>query len=138
MKSFSCEYSPKTNNLTFYYEGESVEGAERILGYYVDDLREKLRSRETKETAEAIESMKQEVRVTSDTLLQQQLYGLIANQMQQLKLAQVQADFAFSVLEPPVAPDRKYSPKRLLDSAIVAALAVIVACMWIIFKKRPE
>ncbi len=125
-RSFECEYSTKTGNLTLYFIAASPPEAERLLGYYIDDLREKLRSREVQGAAAAIESMKEEARVTSDALLQTQLYELIAKQMQQLKLAQVEADFAFTVLEPPAAPDKPYSPRRSLDASVAALLALIV------------
>src|SRR5262249_28304080 len=119
---FSCEYSIKTGNVTVYFKARTPAEAERILGYYVEDLREKLRSREVQSAGAAIESMKAEARVTSDALLQAQLYELIAKQMQQLRLAQVEADFAFTVLEPPAAPDKPYSPNVLLWSAIAGFL----------------
>src|SRR5262249_12461961 len=118
-KAFSCYYSNQTGNISLYFEAKSPERAQRILGYYVNDLREKLRNQEVQNAESAINSMKAEARTTSDALLQSQLYELIAKQMQQLKLAEVEADFAFSVLEPPIAPDRAYSPSVPLDSALV-------------------
>lgn len=137
MRKFSCEFSNKEGNLTLSYEAKSPNEAERILGYYVDDLREKLRSREVQGADEAIDSMKQEARVTSDVLLQTQLYELIAKQLQQVKLAQVQADFAFTVLDPPIAPDKPSHPKPLLDCAIVAFLSMMVASTVVLFVHAP-
>src|SRR5262249_23303297 len=134
LKWFSCEYSIKTGNVTVYFKAKTPAAAEKILGYYVDDLREKLRSREVQSAGAAIESMKAEARVTSDVLLQTQLYELVAKQMQQLRLAQVEADFAFTVLEPPAAPDRAYSPNVLLWSSIAGSLAFILAAGVGIFR----
>src|SRR5215469_2244857 len=45
-KWFTCEYSIKTGNVTLYFKAKTPTEAERILGYYIDDLREKLRNRE--------------------------------------------------------------------------------------------
>jgi len=135
MKRFSCEYSSKTGNITLYFTAKTPAKAERILSYYVDDLREKLRTREVQGASAAVESMKAEARVTSDALLQTQLYDLIAKQMQQLKLAQVEADFAFTVLEPPAAPDKKYSPSVLLDSAVAGFLALVFSALFVVFRE---
>lgn len=132
---FSCEYSMKTGNITLYFKARTSTEAEQILGYFVDDLREKLRNREILSARAAIESMKAEARVTSDALLQTQLYELIAKQMQQLQLAQVEADFAFTVLEPPAAPDKPYSPNILLYSAIAASMAFILSAGVAVFRK---
>src|SRR5262249_55461793 len=118
-----------------YFKTKTPDEAERILGYYVDDLREKLRSREVQSAGAAIESMKAEARGTSDALLQAQLYELIAKQMQQLRLAQVEADFAFTVLEPPAAPDKPYSPDVLLYSSIAGFLALIIAAGVALFRE---
>lgn len=133
-RRFSCEYSLKTGNMTLYYEDRSPAGAERVLRYYIDDLREKLRGREVQEATAAIDSMKAEARATSDSLLQTQLYELIAKQIQQRKLAQVQADFAITVLEPPIAPDKPYKPMVLLDTFLAAMLALIASCVAAISK----
>ena len=132
MKWFFCDYSIKTGNITLYFRAQTPAEAETILGFYVDDLREKLRSREVTSAAAAIDSMKAQARETPDALLQAQLYGLIATQMQELRLAQVEADFAFTVLEPPAAPDKPYSPNILLDSAIAGFLALVVSAMWVL------
>lgn len=137
-KRFFCDYSIKTGNITLYYQARSPAEAERVLGYYVNDLREKLRGREVQEATAAIDSMKGAARVTSDSLLQQQLYELIAKQMQQLKLAQVQADFAFTVLEPPIASDKPYTPKVALDTILAALLALFASCIVAISKSGPS
>lgn len=129
---FDCEYSSTKGNITLHYLDPDESNAERILGYYVDDLRDKLRYREIQEATEAIDSMKDEASHTSDSLLQLQLYELIANQTQKLKLAQVQTAFAFSVLESPAAPDKPYSPRRLLDCVLAGVLASLVSATLIL------
>jgi uncharacterized protein involved in exopolysaccharide biosynthesis len=55
------------------------------------------------------------------------LYELLARQVEQLQLAQVQADFAFAVLEPSTAPDLAYRPKVAFDT-IAAAFVALFAC----------
>jgi hypothetical protein len=132
MSRFDADYSSRTGNVTLHYQDHDESNAERILGYYVDDLRDKLRRRDVQDASEAIDSMKVEVGRTSDSLLQTQLYELIAKQTERLELAQVQADFAFSVLESPVAPDKPYRPRALLDCVLAGVLAALVSATWII------
>jgi LPS O-antigen subunit length determinant protein (WzzB/FepE family) len=129
---FDCEYSSTKGNITLHYLDPDESNAERVLGYYLDDLRDKLRHREIQEATEAIDSMKDAASHTSDSLLQLQLYELIANQTQKLKLAQVQTAFAFSVLESPAAPDKPYSPRRLLDCVLAGVLASLVSATVIL------
>ncbi len=136
---FSCDYSPKTGNTTLLYEDRSAADAQRVLNYYIDDLRDQLRQRDVQDATTAIASLKAEARTTSDYLLQTQLYELIARQMQQLKLAEVQADFAFVVLEPPIAPRKAYRPSLPFNCALAAVLGAFAASVWVLaIPRRPR
>ena len=125
--SFMCDYSAKTGNITLYFEDRDRSRAATILSYYIDDLRIKLRSQKTHETTAAIESIRSAAVATPDSLLRANLYELLARQVEQLQLAQVQADFAFAVLEPSTAPDLAYRPKVAFDT-IAAAFVALFAC----------
>ena len=128
--SFGCDYDIKTGNLTLSFVARTRADAQRILGYYVDDLRDKLRGREMHDAGIAVASLREQINKTSDALLQSQLYELMANQLQREKLAQIEADFAFSVIEPPVASDKPCRPRPfaycVLVATLVAFLSVIV------------
>ena len=108
---FSTEYDFKSGNLTLYFMDPSPDEAQKVLGYYLDSLREKLRNEEVQAGASAAASLEEEVRKSSDALLQTQLYELMARQIQREKMAEVQSDFAFKLVEPPVVPDNYYAPK---------------------------
>jgi hypothetical protein len=69
--------------------------------------------------AAAIESMDAEANMTPDAVLPSELYELVAKQVQRMKMAQVEADFAFRVLDPPAASDKPYRPSVLLNSMLV-------------------
>jgi hypothetical protein len=49
-------------------------------------------------------------------------------------MAEVEADFAFRVLDPPAASDRPYRPVVLLDSALVGILTILVLSTGIAIK----
>jgi hypothetical protein len=82
-------------------------------------------------------SLQDEIKQTPDALLQNQLYELMAHQIQREKLAEVQANFAYKLVEPPVVPDHYFAPsaraKATLDGFIVffALCAYIIAREWI-------
>jgi hypothetical protein len=96
------DYSLQTGNLTLYYEDPDPATAQRVLSYYLNDLRDRLRQRAIRDARAAVTSLEAEARNSSDPLLAQNLYTLIARQVEREKLAQVQADFAFKVLERPL------------------------------------
>ena len=128
-KRFDCNYSTTTGDITLYFEARGRQDANRILGYYIDDLRDLLRQREIDGAAAAIESLKGEAGSTADAVLRTELYLLEAKQVQRKKMAQVEADFAFRLLDPPAASDEPYSPRPALDSVAVALLTVILTSL---------
>lgn len=130
-KRLTCEYSLKTGNITLYFEEKNRADAERILGYYINDLRDLLRGREIRDTSSAIDSLETEAASTPDALLRGELYELVARQVERKKTAQVEADFAFRVLDPPAASDWQYRPWVLLDCTLAALLALVLSAMWV-------
>ena len=129
---FSTEYAFKSGNLTLYFMDPSPAEAQRVLGYYLDSLRDKLRNEEVQAGASAAASLEEEVRKSSDALLQTQLYELMARQIQREKIAQVQSDFAFKVVEPPVVPDNYFEPKARDNAVLAASITFVIVCAWIL------
>jgi hypothetical protein len=131
---FDCEFSLRTGNLTLSYMDPDPARARRILAFYISDLRERLRREQIHDAAEAIDSLRDEVRETADNLLQTQLSELLARQIQQEKLAQVQADFAFKVLVPPTVSDRPYRPLVTLDALLAGAVTLFIVAVAILLR----
>jgi hypothetical protein len=129
---FNTEYDYKSGNLTLYFLDPSPAEAQRVLGFYLDSLRDKLRNEEVQAGASAAASLEEEVRKTSDALLQTQLYELMARQIQREKLAQVQSDFAFKVVEPPVVPDNYFAPRARRNATLAASITFAIVCLWIL------
>ena len=135
-KRFECDYSIKTGNITLYFQSHNRSDAENILSYYIQDLRDLLRAREIAGASSAIDSLEEEANSTPDSLLRSQLYELVARQIERKKMAQVEADFAFRVLDPPAASDKPYRPSVLLDSVVAALLTALAVSAWISFSVR--
>lgn len=128
-KQFDCEYDRLTGNLTLHFLDPDPMRARQVLRLYIESLRNKLRTDEIRSADAAIQSLTDESRSSPDTLLQAQLYELLAHQIQRTKLAQVNADFAFKVIDPPVVPDKPYLPRVVLDSVLSAALVLFLVTL---------
>lgn len=116
LERLRCDYSVKNSSIALSFEDPSRERAQRILGYEIDDLREKLRLREVHNAADAVASLNQRLKMISDTLLLREIYELVSAQIQRQQLAEIEADFAFTVLQPPVAPDLPVWPRVLINT----------------------
>jgi hypothetical protein len=129
---FNSEYDYRTGNLTLYFIDPDRATAQRILAYYLEQLRDRLRNEAVREASTAAESLAQEVGKTPDALLQNQLYELMARQIQREKLAQVQADFAFKIVEPPVVPDHYFAPVARTRAAMSGFIVMVLLIAWAI------
>jgi len=122
---FSAEYDRKSGNLKLAFESNDPEQARRILSFYIDSLRERLRGETVNRASVAITTLEGELGKTGDSLLRNQFYDLIARQIDRQKLAEVQADFAFSVIEPPVVPEQPFRPRRRLDALLAGLFSLV-------------
>lgn len=144
LSRLKCEYSVKNSSITLTFEDPSRARAQRILGYEIDDLREKLRSREVRNASDAVTSLSLQVKEVSDALLRKGIYDLIATQVQRQELAQIEADFAFVVLEPPVSSDLPVWPRAAIDTFAVGFGALILASIMVLlvdglrYARRPS
>jgi hypothetical protein len=129
---FFGEFSLRTGNVMLAYLDPDRENAQRILGYYIDDLREKLRAEQIRNTGAAIKSLKDEAKSTPDSLLEAQLYQMVVEQLQQQKTAMVEADFAFKVLQSPAASDRPYAPVPLLVVGLSGIVVLFLSCLVVL------
>lgn len=139
-KIFECDVNLETGNVHLSLLDDSPADARRVLGFYIADLRETLRNGEIDRAEVALQSLQREAQTIPDRLLAQQLYVLVARQKERERVAQADADFAFTVIDDPDCGDRPYSPRIVLNMAIAAA-ATFISCIVLLafeywFRKR--
>ncbi|CAG1066536.1 hypothetical protein BAC1_02154 [uncultured bacterium] len=123
-RSMSVKHSPKDNTITITMESSTAEEAAAMLSRLLTVLNEHL-SEEAKRVADSNRRyLESQLKHTPDPLIRQNIYALIAQQIEASMMAGVMENFAFKVIDPPDAPDRRSSPKRHL-----IALAGFVASM---------
>ena len=103
--------------------------ARRILDYYVTGLSEFLRQQTLEEASAQQAQLSQQLAKTTDPLLKNRLYELIARQIEKDTLAKVQKHFSFNVIDPAFVPEKKFKPKR----AQICILSVVVAFFVAVF-----
>jgi len=128
---FSVDYSMQAHDLSVHFIDRDPIRAQEILQYYLTDLRELQRQDAIKNAGAAIESLEKEASSTGDSLLRENLYALVARQVQRQKLAEVEADFAFKILEPPISPDRPYSPRASINCLVMMMLTPLLMIVYL-------
>jgi hypothetical protein len=130
-KRFTVEYDNMQGNVTLTFTDRDPDTATKILGFYIDDLREKLRKRTIDNTGAAVRSLQEALEQTPDPLVQQQLALIIAQEIQQEKTAQAEADFAFSVTDAPFVPRDTFQPNVLLVCLVAGLVVPFLALVWL-------
>ena len=75
---------------------------------------ETLRSRALSDSSRNIQYLKEQIAKTDVVELQRVMYGLIEIEMKTLMLANARTEYAFTVVDPGVTPERRVWPRRTL------------------------
>jgi hypothetical protein len=134
--SLEANYDTTSGNLTLDFRDRDPVMATRILGYFIDDLRELLRKHAVNVAVVAVDSLNRQIRNTADALLVQQLDQLVAQQLQAQLTAEMQSDFAFTVDDPPASAERPCSPWFFIDPLAAGVLTPVLCFLWVLFYER--
>ena len=91
----------------------------------VHGVNEAVRDRDVREAERSIEFLKEQSLKTNLVSLTEAFAKLIEEQTKTVMLANASDEYAFQVIEPPVAPERKSEPKR----ALICVLGVLLGGM---------
>jgi uncharacterized protein involved in exopolysaccharide biosynthesis len=121
----------KTDVITVSIEDEDPEFARKMVDYYITELSEGLRTKVLKDAEENMRFLTAQLDKTTDPLLKEKIYNMLAKEIEKDTFARAQTYYGFYVLDPPIAPDlnKKAKPKR----ALICILSVVVAFFVAVF-----
>jgi uncharacterized protein involved in exopolysaccharide biosynthesis len=119
----------KQNVMRLSFESKDPKMAQAILNYYIVGLSEFLRRQTLEDAAAQQVHLTQQLAKTTDPLLKNRLYELIAKQIEKETLARIQRYYSFNVIDPAFIPEKKFKPKR----AQICMISVVVAFFIAIF-----
>lgn len=122
---------PKTDVITASIEHKDPEFAKTMMQYYLTELSEGLRAKVLKDAQENMRFLTEQLDRTTDPLLREKIYNMLAKEIEKDTFARAQTYYGFYVLDPPIAPDldKKARPKR----ALICVLSVVVAFFVAVF-----
>lgn len=114
--------------------------AQQWVNWLIIDINEVMRARTISETTQNLEYLNIQLQKTAVANMQTTLYRLIEEQTKSLMLAEVQEEFVFKVIDPPVVPESKDRPKRVFIGAIGALLGAALGggFVLIVLRSRKE
>jgi len=91
----------------------------------VSEIDDYAREKDKRKAQDSIEYLEAKLRETKLVEVEKVLYQMIESQTKTLMLAEVNDDYAFRVIDPPVVPELKSKPKR----SLIVVLATLVGGM---------
>jgi uncharacterized protein involved in exopolysaccharide biosynthesis len=119
----------KQNTITISADFHDPEMAAKIVEYFLVTLTNYMSSEAKRVAATNRKYLEEQLGSTTDPFIKQKTYNMIAQQIETGMMAEVKENFAFKVIDPPLAPDKKIKPRRTQ----MAMLSLIVALFIGIF-----
>ena len=121
----------KKGDLSVKFDVKDPPLSKKMVEYYLTELSDTLRAETLKDAAENQKFLSGLIEKTSDVLLKEKIYALLAKEIEKETFARAQNPYSFQVLDPPIVPDldKKVKPKR----SMICMLSVIVAFFMAIF-----
>jgi uncharacterized protein involved in exopolysaccharide biosynthesis len=119
----------KDKTITILVEFDDPVLAANIAGYYLAELNDHMSSEAKRVALTNRKYLEQQLDQTADPFIKQKIYNLIAQQIETSMMAEVKENFAFKIIDPPKAPDRKLKPKRaqMMLISLLASLLIGIA-----------
>jgi uncharacterized protein involved in exopolysaccharide biosynthesis len=119
----------KNNAITISVNIDDPQNAAKIASYFVTSLTDHM-SGESKRVAEANKKhLEEQLAKAADPIIRQKIYTLLSQQVETSLMSEVKENFAFKVIDPPKAPDKKIKPRRGLIVALSFVMSIFIGVM---------
>jgi uncharacterized protein involved in exopolysaccharide biosynthesis len=131
----TINYNLKDDIITISADFPDPDMAAKIINYYIITLTEHMSSEAKRIANTNKEYLENQLQQTKDPIVQQKIYSLIADKIETTMMAEVKEGFAFKVLDPPMAPDKKSKPKRAQMVVVAFIVSLFLGVFVILFKE---
>jgi uncharacterized protein involved in exopolysaccharide biosynthesis len=116
----------RTGLLTIDVDWKDPATAAQWANAFVALANERIRTRAIDQATRNIDFLNKQIPQTSVVEVQRSIYNLIENELKTLMVANARSEYAFTVIDPAVPPERKLSPHRSLYGLFGAFLGFII------------
>lgn len=131
----NVNYNVKEDIITISVDFPDPEMAAKIVHYFIITLNEHMSSDAKRMALVNREYLEKQIEETSDPIVRQKIYNLIADKIEMMMMAEVKEGFAFKILDPPMAPDKKSKPKRAQMAVVAFILSLFIGVFAVLFKE---
>ncbi len=121
----------KENTITISVDFRDPEMAATIAKNLMDTLVDYIAGEAKRVSTINQKYLETQLTQNADPFIKQKIYMLIAQQIETVMMAEIKENFAFKVIDPPMAPDKKIKPKRvqmvMISFVVALFMGVFVA-----------
>jgi len=128
----------KENTITISVDFHDPGIATKMVEYLLSTLTDHMSSEAKRVSMTNRKYLESQLGETSDPLIKQKIYNLIAQQIETSMMTEVKENFAFKVLDPPKMPDKKIKPKRAQMVMLAFVMALFIAIFVAFFMEYLE
>ena len=110
----SIDQDDRTGFITVSISHYSPTVARDWVAWMIEDANETVRQQDVARAEQAIKYLETQIEKTSLAGLQSVFFNLIEEQTKTAMLARISKEYLFATIDPPVAPEKKASPARVL------------------------
>lgn len=134
-KRLKVSVSRKLGTLSVSFESRSAAGSRDVVTYYLEEAKNRLQEKALERAIRNKGFLEIHISRTVDPIIRERLYTLYSQEVEKEMLARNREQFGFTVLDPPMVPDRKARPKRSLN-AVAATLFSFPVWAWLLARAR--
>lgn len=128
----------KQNTIAISVDLHDPDMAARIVEYFLVTLTNYMSGEAKRVAATNRKYLEGQLESTMDPFIKQKTYNMIAQQIETGMMAEVKENFAFKVIDPPLAPDKKIKPKRVQMVMLSLIVALFVGVSAAFFREYIE
>ena len=128
----------KQNTIAISVDFHDPDMAARIAEYFLVTLTNYMSSEAKRVAATNQKYLEDQLGRMTDPFIKQKTYNMIVQQIEAGMMAEVKENFAFKVIDPPLAPDKKIKPKRIQMVTLSLFAALFVAIFAAFFREYIE
>lgn len=133
-KVFSVNKDAKTGLVQVSVDWYDPQLAADWANEIIELLNEHLRTIAIERSRRNLDYLNQELEGIKVSEMRQTLYQLIEQEQRTAMIVNTQKEYAFRVLDPAIAPDRKIRPKRAILTVLAGLLGGLLASGFVIFR----
>ncbi|RLP54406.1 MAG: hypothetical protein D6160_10245 [Ketobacter sp.] len=132
---FTYSQNPKTNLVTLKIYAPDGELAQKLNSRIVSKLNDAVRTRDIEQAESSLRYLKNRIKNELSVEIQQALYSLIESESKKLMMANISAEYAFSIIDTPSSSDIPKGPRRLLYAIGGGVIGLLFAFFLLVFRR---